>query len=189
MAHTPAIFLLWPFYLVPSLSVDVQHDGGSTIYAGSMLTLTCDILVNSVPFNLRDGVTVTTSWLSASGNMLATGGRITVNPAAGSGVSYSSTVVFNTVVTNNDGTYTCLATATHSSQFITGVTTPGEVTISPVGECNKVYYFEDIIMYTINICSSHFGTDCVVQYHSSSQHEPLQHIYPHLHCHCTNGCR
>ena len=125
--------------------VDVQHDGGTPIYAGSMLTLTCNIFVEDVPFNLRDGVTVTTTWLGASGNMLAAGGRITVNHAAGSGVSYTSTVVFNTVVTNNGGTYTCQATATHSSQFITGVTTPGEVTILPVGECNKkVYSFEDI---------------------------------------------
>ena len=99
-----------------------------------MLTLTCDIQVPSIPFNLRDGVTVTTSWFGASGNMLATGGRITVNPAEGSGVSYTSTVVFNTVITNIDGTYTCRATATHSSQFITDVTTPGEVTILPIGE-------------------------------------------------------
>ena len=111
-----------------------------------MLTLTCNIVLVSIPFNLRDGVTVTTTWLGASGNPLATGGRITVNPAIGSiDTVYISTVVFNTVVTNNAGTYTCQATATHSSQFITGVTTPGEVTILPIGECNKVYSFEDII--------------------------------------------
>ena len=102
-----------------------------------MLTLTCDILVVSVPTNLRDGVTVTTTWLGASGNMLASAGKITVNPAVGSGVSYLSTVVFNTVVINNGGTYTCQATATHSSQFITDVTATDVVTISPVGECNK----------------------------------------------------
>ena len=114
-----------------------------------MLTLICDIFVGSVPFNLRSGVTVTTSWLGASGNMLATGGRITVNPAVGSGVAYTSTVVFNTVVTNNAGTYTCQTTATHSSLFITGVTTPDQVTISPVGEqcglCTcSLCSFEDI---------------------------------------------
>ena len=98
-----------------------------------------------VPSNLRDGVTVTTSWLAASGNPLNSGATITVNPAESSiDTVYISTVVFNTVRTNNGGTYTCLATATHSSEFITEVTTPGEVTISPVGECNKVYSFEDI---------------------------------------------
>ena len=99
-----------------------------------MLTFTCDIFVENVPSNLRDGVTVTTSWLGVSGNMLAPGGRITVNPAVGSGVLYVSTVVLNTVITNNGGTYTCQATATHSSQFITDVTAPDEVTISPVGK-------------------------------------------------------
>ena len=122
------------FCLVPSLSVNVQHDGGNIIYAGSMLTLTCRIFVLSLPPSLGSSVTVTTAWLAASGNILATGGRITVNPAEGSDTFYTSTVVFNTVRTNNAGTYTCRATATHSSQFITDVTTPGEVTISPVGE-------------------------------------------------------
>ena len=109
-----------------------------------MLTLTCDIFVEGVPSSLRSGVTVTTTWFGASGNMLATGGRVTVNPAEGSGVAYSSTVVFNTVVTNNAGTYTCQATATHSSQFITDVTAAGVVTIPPVGESNKVCSFEHI---------------------------------------------
>ena len=134
------------FYSVPSLIVDVQHDGGTPIYAGNMLTLTCNIFLVSIPSNLRDGVTVTTSWLAASGNQLNNGDTITVNPAMGIiDTVYISTVVFHTVRTNNAGTYTCQATATHSSQFITDVTTPGEVTILPIGECNKVYSFEDII--------------------------------------------
>ena len=126
----------WLFLIsVPSLSVAVEDDGGSPIYAGSVLTLTCEIsLVGSVPSSLRVDVTVMTTWLGASGNMLSTGGRITVNPAVGSGTFYTSTVVFNTVRTNNAGTYTCQATATHSSTFITDVTTPDVVTISPVGE-------------------------------------------------------
>ena len=110
-----------------------------------MLTLTCRITVVDVPPNLGSGVTVTTAWLGASGNPLNSGDTITVNPAEGSiDTVYISTVVFGTVRPNNDGTYSCRATATHSSQFITDVTTPGEVTILPVGECNKVYSFEDI---------------------------------------------
>ena len=123
------------FDLVPSLSVDVLHNGGTTIYAGNVLTLTCRILVIDVPADLGSGVTVTTAWLGASGNPLNSGDTITVNPAMGSiDTIYVSTVVFNTVRTNNAGTYTCQATATHSSQFITDVTTPHVVTISPVGE-------------------------------------------------------
>ena len=103
-----------------------------------MLTLTCRIVVADVPADLGSGVTVTTAWLGASGNPLNSEVTITVNPAVGSiDTVYISTVVFNTVRTHNGGTYTCQATATHSSQFITGVTTPGEVTILPVGECNK----------------------------------------------------
>ena len=100
-----------------------------------MLTLTCRIVVVDVPAELGSGLTVTTAWLGASGNPLNNGVTITVNPAMGSiETVYISTVVFNTVRTNNDGTYTCRATATHSSQFITDVTTPDEVTILPIGE-------------------------------------------------------
>ena len=100
-----------------------------------MLTLTCNILVVDVPSNLLDGVTVTTAWLGVSGNPLSTGGRITVTSAMGlTDTFYTSTVVFNTVRTNNAGTYTCQATVTHSSLFITDVTTPGVEMISPVGE-------------------------------------------------------
>ena len=123
------------FDLVPSLSVDVLHNGGTTIYAGSVLTLTCRIFVIDVPPNLVSGVAVTIAWLGAQGNPLNGGDTITVNSAMGSSDTfYTSTVVFNTVRTNNAGTYTCQATATHSSQFITGVTTPDEVTFSVVGE-------------------------------------------------------
>ena len=123
----------------------MQHDGGNTIYAGSVLTLTCRIVVVDVPANLGSGVSVTTAWLGASGNPLNSGVTITVNPAMGSiDTVYISTVVFGTVRPNNDGTYICRATATHSSEFITDVTTPDVVTISPVGECNKVCSFEDV---------------------------------------------
>ena len=117
------------------MTVGVQHDGGITVYAGSVLTLTCEIvLVGSVPPNLRSDVTLMTTWLGTFGNPLSSGGRITVNPAIGSGTFYTSTVVFNTVRTNNAGTYTCQATATHSSLFITDVMTSGQVTISVQGE-------------------------------------------------------
>ena len=122
---------------VPSVTVDVSHDGEGTIYAGSVLTLTCEIsLVGSVTPSLHSGVTVMTTWFGASENVLSSGGMTTVNPATGSGFSYSSTVVFNTVHINNAGTYTCQATVTHSSPFITGVTMIGDsvVTISPEGE-------------------------------------------------------
>ena len=129
---------------VPSLTVSVEHDGGSTIYSGSMLTLTCDIsLLGIVPPILSIDATVTATWLGASGNMLSTGGTITVNPAVDidNGNSYESTVVFNTARTSNEGTYTCQATVTHSSPFITGIMTPGHVMISVVGEYYSVKFF------------------------------------------------
>ena len=122
------------FISVPSPSIGVADDGGSTIYAGSVLTLACEVIFANVPLNLRDGVTVMTAWTGAMGNPLVSGGLITVNPAVGTVPAYTSTVVFNTVRTGNAGTYTCQATVTHSSGFITSVTTPSQVTISVQSE-------------------------------------------------------
>ena len=122
------------FISVPSPSIGVVHDGGSTIYAGSVLTLACEITLANVPLDLRDGVTVMTAWTGAMGNPLVSGGLITVNPAVGTAPAYTSTVVFNTVRTGSAGTYTCQATVAHSSGFITSVTTPSQVTISVQSE-------------------------------------------------------
>ena len=122
------------FISVPSPIIVVVHDGGSTIYAGSVLTLACEIFLMNVPLSLDDDVTVMTAWTGAMGNLLTSGGLITVSPAVGTAPTYTSTVVFNTVRTGNAGTYTCQATVTHSSGFITSVTTPSQVTISVQSE-------------------------------------------------------
>ena len=96
---------------VPDPSVSVTHNGGTPLYAGIVLTLTCEITVTGVPTAMLSNVTVSTTWTGAAGNTLSTGGRITITPTElNSGTStFISAVVFDTLVTGNGGTYTCQA--------------------------------------------------------------------------------
>ena len=64
---------------------------------------------------MLSNVVVTSTWNGPSGGLLATGGRITVSSTAPtSGTTYSSTVVFDTLIAINAGTYTCGALVTPS---------------------------------------------------------------------------
>ena len=95
---------------VPTPSVSVTHNGGSTLYAGTVLTLTCTITVTETPISV---MAVTSTWTLAGGIDPMNGSGITVNPAMlDSGITYISTVVINTLIIDNAGTYTCKANVT-----------------------------------------------------------------------------
>ena len=95
---------------VPDPSVTVTHNGGTTVYAGIVLTLTCEITVTGVPTAMLSNIDVSATWTGAGGNELTSGGRITVTPAElDSGTTYISTVEFDTVGTSHNGIYTCQA--------------------------------------------------------------------------------
>ena len=117
-------------------SVGVTPDSTGIIYAGSVLTLTCHILLSDIPTSLLGVVSVSATWFEAQDGTLSNGNRITVNPAAPvTNIVYLSTLVFNTVRTGDMGTYTCQATVSHPSPFITDITTPQEVMISVASKC------------------------------------------------------
>ena len=95
---------------VPDPSVSVSRNGGTTLYAGVVLTLTCEIDVNGIPANMLSNIDVSATWTGPSGNELRNSGRITVTPAElDSGTTYISTVVIDTLITGNSGMYTCQA--------------------------------------------------------------------------------
>ena len=84
-------------------SVSVTHDGGTTLYAGIVLTLTCEIAVNGVPTAMLSSIDVSTTWIGTGGNELTSSGRITVTPAElDSGTTYISTVEFDTLGTSSN---------------------------------------------------------------------------------------
>ena len=81
-------------------------------FAGSQLTLTCSMDLDSTLFHILGDLVVTSVWSDPDGGMLSSDSRITVSPASqqGIGTNFISTVVFNTLQTSDAGTYTCEAT-------------------------------------------------------------------------------
>ena len=95
---------------VPDPSVRVSHNGGTTLYTGSVLTLTCEIAVPGIPADMLSNIDVSATWTGAAGNELTSHGRIIVTPAElNSGITYISTVEFDSLTTGNSGMYTCQA--------------------------------------------------------------------------------
>ena len=66
---------------VPDPSVSVTRDGGATLYAGVVLTLTCEITVNGITADMRSNIDVNADWTGPGGNPLISTARITINPA------------------------------------------------------------------------------------------------------------
>ena len=96
----------------------------------------CNILISDIPTSLLGVVSVSATWFDAQDGTLSNGSRITVTPAAQvTNTFYLSTLVFDTIRTGDMGTYTCQATVSHPSPFITDVTTPGEEMISVASKC------------------------------------------------------
>ena len=95
---------------VPDPSVNVSRNGGTSLYAGIVLTLTCEITVTGMPPDMLSNIDVSTTWTGPSGNELSNTSRFTVTPAElDSGTTYISTVVIDTLTTGNNRTYTCQA--------------------------------------------------------------------------------
>ena len=99
---------------VPAPVVSAFHAEGATAFAGSQLTLICSIVLDSTLFSLLGDLVVTSVWTGPGSAILSIGGRITVSPASRQGLStsFTSQVLFNTLRTSDDGTYTCKATVT-----------------------------------------------------------------------------
>ena len=106
---------------VPDPSVSVTRDGGTPLFAGIVLTLTCEITVNGIQTDMLSNVDVSATWIGAGGNPLSTGGRFTATDAVqvSGTTTYISTVVFDTLITGNQGTYTCQANINPTGSFLT----------------------------------------------------------------------
>jgi len=97
---------------VPVPVVSIFPPGVLSAYAGSQLTLTCSIVLDSTLFFILGDLVVTSMWSDSGSEMLSSDGRVTVSPASQQGITttFISTVMFNTLRTADDGTYTCKAT-------------------------------------------------------------------------------
>ena len=100
------------FLPVPVPMVEIFPPGVVSAYAGSQLTLFCSIVLNSTLFPILGDLVVTSVWSEPGDGILSTDSRVTVSPASQQGITttFASTVMFNTLRTSDDGTYTCEAT-------------------------------------------------------------------------------
>ena len=106
---------------VPDPSVSVTRNGGTPLLAGIVLTLTCEITVTGIPTEMLSNVDVSATWTGTLGNPLVPNARISITDAVqNSGTNtYISTVVFDTLITGNQGTYTCQANINPTGPFLT----------------------------------------------------------------------
>ncbi len=101
-------------------AVTLLRDGGSgTIYAGSVLTMSCSIVLPSEVSGIINDLTVTSSWTGQSGGEVVGNSRVTVQPATrvSGTLMFVSTVQFNILRTSDSDTYTCTAIVTYSGSL------------------------------------------------------------------------
>ena len=111
-------------FVVPSPRVEASANSSGTIFAGSVLTLTCTITVDGGLSSMLNDLSVATVWTEGE-QEVSTGGNIMVSGVAFVvGTTYSSTLSFITVHTDDAGAYICRATVSPSvpsSTVINGV--------------------------------------------------------------------
>ena len=154
------IYGLFQFFLpVPVPMVEIFHPGVASTLAGSQLTLSCNIVLNSTLFPVLGDLVVTSMWSDPSGGILSNGSRITVSPASRQGVTttFASAVMFNTLRASDAGTYTCEATVAPRGSTA-GTVTNGVGSAStaiPTIECAYVCYLHNIAKHLTSVTSCH----------------------------------
>ena len=94
---------------VPVPTVEIIPPGVTSTFAGSQLTLTCRIILDSTLFHVLGDLVVTIVWTGPGDEVLSSDGRVTVSQPVLS-TAFTSTVMFNTLRTSDAGTYTCEVT-------------------------------------------------------------------------------
>ena len=107
--------------------MEVTLSNTGTLYAGTSLTLTCTVTLDS---NVDSGESVETSW---SGLQDIPEQRYSVTGASGSGGSYSHSLTISPLADQDDGTYTCTVTVTGGSNVLQA-TASDDIIITVMGK-------------------------------------------------------
>ena len=107
--------------------MEVSSSRTTALYAGTGLTLTCTVTLNS---NVDSGVSVETSW---SGRQDIPEQRYSVTDASDSGGSYTGSFTISPLADQDDGTYTCTVIVTGGSNVLQA-TASDDIIITVMGE-------------------------------------------------------
>ena len=107
--------------------MEVSPSRNTALYAGTGLTLTCTVTLDS---NVDSGESIVTSW---SGLQDIPEHRYSVTGASGSGGSYTGSLTISPLADQDDDTYTCTVTVTGGSNVLQ-VTASGDIIITVRGE-------------------------------------------------------
>ena len=117
-----------PSHPVPPPGVEVSSSRTGPLYAGTGLTLTCTVTLDS---NVDSGESVETSW---NGTRAIPGERYSVTDASGSGGSYTGSLTISPLADQDNGTYTCTVTVTGGSNVLQATASGGIIIITVMGE-------------------------------------------------------
>ena len=99
--------------VLPPTASTVTASPDGTIFTGSSLTLTCSIELSEA---VDIAVTVNTVWSGPPGTQLTTTTSVATMMTA---TTYTSTATISSVETSDSGEYTCTATVSSTSPFLT----------------------------------------------------------------------
>ena len=118
----------FPSHPVPQPGVEVSTSRTGPLYAGTSLTLTCTVTLNS---NVDSGESVDTSW---SGLQDIPEQRYSVTGASSSGGSYTDSLTITPLADQDDDTYIiCTVTVTGGSNVMQA-TASDDIIITVMGE-------------------------------------------------------
>ena len=113
--------------------MEVSPGRSGDLYAGTILTLTCTVTLDS---NVDSGESVETSWI---GLQDIPEQRYSVTGASGSGDSYTDSLTISPLADQDDGIYTCTVTVTGGSNVLQA-TASDDITITVIGEINTAKF-------------------------------------------------
>ena len=121
-------------HTVPRPTVITGHDGGSNVYAGSVLILTCTITLDGLVAQ-NEALIVNNIWTGRSNETITSTARIAVTYPSSTSAQYLSTIKFQTLRERDTGIYSCWATVSHKSiQYVQDGTSANSTTLNVQGD-------------------------------------------------------
>ena len=116
---------VFSLYIVPQPTVVITRNHTGIVYAGTEFTLTASITFTDDDVRAVDvDLTLDINWTRGSDVTIGNSTHITVSGVSGSDTSYTASLTFSPITTDDTGSYTASVTVrpTTTSQYIQTVT-------------------------------------------------------------------